>query len=334
MDYAVMTRAFLADPEWAKKAREGRSEEIKPCIGCLYCLERTGLYRRGICAVNPRLIRMEEFPDRGRDLEGKKVIVVGAGPAGLEAAVGCVRRGAVVTVYEKREFIGGAAALGSRTPHKAPLMWLVNYYETMAKRLGIVIKLGTEITEEQIMEEKPWAVFVACGAAPVTLPFARPDGKRIFTVDQVLEQDLQFKGEKIVVVGGGMTGCEVAEYYAMMGNNITLIEMRDVLAPEVDPDNLVTVLENLKKAGGIVLLSHKFVALENTDVVAERTDSGERVNLPADRIILSLGGVPNNGLYQELTGCLDNVIAVGDTARVGRVANAVRTGFEKSYILD
>lgn len=127
MDYAVFARAFLADPEWVSKAREGRSDEIKTCIGCLYCLEQTSRYIRSVCAVNPTLIRMDEFPDLGTDLEGKKITVVGAGPAGMEAAMVCAKRGKKVTVYEKRGSLGGTVLLGSlpRTRIRSSGWWTI-----------------------------------------------------------------------------------------------------------------------------------------------------------------------------------------------------------------
>lgn len=334
IDFAVMSRAFIADPEWTRKAQEGRSDEIKSCIGCLYCVEQTGKYRRSLCAVNPKLIRNDEFPDQGADLVGKQVVVVGAGPSGMEAAIQCAQRGAKVRIYEKRGFIGGAVALGTRTPDKEPLQWLIDYYETMVKKLGIVLKLNTEVTKELISAENPYAVFVGCGATPITLPFAVPDGDHVFTVDQVLEGRMKFEGDSVAVVGGGMTGCEVAEQYAMMGNQVTLIEMRDSLAPEVDPDNLVSVLKNLDEAGGVVLKSHKLVGLDDKGLTAERTDTGEIVTISADKIILSLGGRPNDALYNELNSVMERVSAIGDTASVGRVAGAVQSGFEKAYILN
>lgn len=334
MDFVVFARAFMADPEWIIKAKEGRSDEIKVCIGCLYCLEQTGRYIKSICAVNPKLARLDEFPDHGKDLEGKKIIVVGAGPSGLEAAIECEERGAKVTIYEKKDFIGGSLALGAIPPDKEPLQWLVDYYNTMLKKLGIEVKLSTEVVKDQIISEKPYAVFVATGATPVILPCALPDGKRVFTVEQALGQDVKFNGEKVVVIGGGMTGLEVAEHYALMGNAVTLVEMRDKLAPEVDPDNVVTVVKHLDEAKASILMSHRLVALDADGVVVEQVNTGETLTVPADRIILSLGGRPNNALYLELAEKLENVIAIGDTSKVGRVAGAVQSGFEHAYVLE
>lgn len=333
MDYAVMARAFLADPEWSCKAIEGREEDIKPCIGCLYCLEQTGKFRRSICAVNPKLIRDDEFPDLGSDLTGKKIVVAGAGPAGMEAAIGCAKRGAAVTVYEKAGQIGGAAASGAKIPNKAPLQMLVNYYVSMADKLGINVRLNTEATAEQIIAEAPYAVFTACGAAARTIPELEPDGEQIFTMDTVLTCGLTFENKNVAVIGGGMNACEVAEYCAVNGSRVTQVVRRDVLARDVDLDCLVPVQKHLTAAGGMLLVNHKPLSLANGELLTEDTKDGSKLAVPADIVILAVGSISNDSLYQALTGRLERVIPLGDSIKVGRVASAVQNGFEKSYAL-
>lgn len=198
VDFPVTCRMFLADVSWPKKAKQGKGDEIKTCIGCLHCIDTTELNQECICAVNPTVLRNDEFIDKGKDLEGKKIVVVGAGPAGMEAAILCAQRGANVTVFEKRPFIGGAAKLGSMTPDKEPLEWFVKYYETMARKLEIDVRLNSAVSKDEIISMNPYAVFVATGATPIVLPTGKPDGIKIFTVDQVLESLLEVKGKNIV----------------------------------------------------------------------------------------------------------------------------------------
>ena len=334
MDYAVMARAFMADPEWSRKARLGKDKEIKPCIGCLYCLEQTGKFRRSTCAVNPRLIRDDEFPEHEKDLVGKKIVVVGAGPAGMEAAIGCAKRGASVTVYEKADRIGGAAANGAKSPNKAPLQMLVDYYGTMANKLGIDVRLNTEVTAEQIVVEAPYAVFTACGSVARTMPELTPDGERVFTMDEVLTKELKFAGKNVAVIGGGMNACEVAEYCALNGGKVTQIVRRDVLAQDVDPDCLFPVKEHMAEAGASLLVNHRPLSLGNGTLLTEDTKDGSKLEVPVDVVVLSIGSLPNDSLYQALAGKLERVIPLGDSIKVGRVAEAVRTGFEKAYVLE
>ena len=334
MDYAVMARAFLADPEWSRKAIEGRTEEVRPCIGCLYCLEQTAKFRRSICAVNPTLLRRDEFPDRGHDLAGKKILVVGAGPAGLEAAIGCRRRGALVTVYEKSDKPGGALLLAAAIPHKEPLRQLADYYAAMARRLEIPILLGTEITAEEILAQQPYAVFLAVGAESRVIPGLEPDGSRIFTMDEVLSRRLTFPGKNVAVIGGGMNACEMAEYCALSGSRATQVVRRSCMSANVDPDCLFPPLHHLAEAGGTVLYSHRPVKLADGALTVEHSETGVQDSVPADVLVLAVGSRPRRGLADALRARLKNVIVLGDADHVSRVADAVRSGFERAYVLE
>jgi len=147
-----------------------------------------------------------------------------------------------------------------------------------------------------------------------------------------LAKDFEAENKKITVVGGGMTGCEVAENFALKGNKVTLVEMQDKLAPEVSPDNLVTVLENLNKTNSDILLSHKLIKIDNSEILVENLNEKEKVTIPTDLTILSLGGYPDNELYNELVNQISNVHLIGDSIKVGRIAQAVQTGFETAYV--
>lgn len=334
MDFAAVGRGLYADPEWVKKAREGRSEDIKPCIGCLYCLEQTAKFRSSTCAVNCRAARELEFPPLKKDLVGKNIVVVGAGPSGMEAAVVLRQRGAEVTVFEKGGWIGGAAELGARTPDKEPLRALLTYYKVQAQKLGITVHLNTEATKEKIAVYHPYAIFVASGSDPIIPPLKGLDKANYITIPQALETGFTRQGQKIAVIGGGMTGCETAEHFALMGNDVTLIEMQDKLAPEVDPDNLVTVLQNLEKKNARIMLSSKLTELTEKAVVTENTKTGATEKIPADLVILSLGNRSNNRLYQELSELYERVYLLGDAKKVGRIANAVHTAYQAAYLLE
>lgn len=284
MDFAAVGRANFADPQWAKKAREGRPEDIRPCIGCLHCLDEQAKFRVSGCAVNTVSVREQEFPEVKRDLEGKEVVVIGAGPAGMEAAMLCKKRGADVTVFEKKGYIGGDAALGARTPDKEVLGRLSTFYETQAKKLGLRIKLNTEATKEKIAACHPYAVFAATGGSAVIPPIKGIQEVPYLTIEQALSEKNIGKNQNIVVVGGGMTGIETAEHYAVRGNRVTIIEMQDCLAPEVNVDSKVTVLKNLKEKQARILLKHKLIELKQGQVIAQNLENGQNVEIEADQI--------------------------------------------------
>lgn len=334
MDFAVMTRAFMADPEWSAHAIEGRSDQVKPCIGCLHCMEQTCKYRRASCAVNPKLLRLDEFPDRGKDLAGKKIIVVGAGPAGAEAALQCDKRGAEVILYEKTSYIGGAARLGGIIPNKEPMKLLVDYYKAALTQSGVKVILNTEATAGQIEAEKPYAVFVACGAINKVIPELMPDGERVFTMDEILTKEMTFPGENVAVIGGGMNACETAEYCALSGSKVTQVVRRPHLSVNVDPDCFVPVREHLNAAGATTLFSHRPIRLVENGLLTAHSETAEEQVVPAQRVILAVGSNPETSLFELLNKRLERVIPIGDTVEVGRIASAVRTAFESAYTLN
>lgn len=333
MDFAAVGRGIFADAQWVQKAYEDREEDIRPCIGCLYCLDQTAKFRKSTCAVNCTTAREKEFPELGKDLVDRKIVIIGAGPAGVEAAMLCAHRGASVTIIEQENYVGGAAELGARTPDKEVLKALVTYYETQINKLGIELLLNTTATTSLIQTYDPYAIFVATGANPIIPGIKGLKESSFLTIPQALADNFTLNNKKIVVIGGGMTGCETAEHFALMGNEVTLVEMQNRLAGEVCSDNLVTVLANLAQANANILLSHKLIEIVDNGIRLENLTTGEPLLIESDHIVLSLGNKPNYSLFDELNENFNKVYLIGDALQTGRVANAVHTGYEKAYIM-
>lgn len=215
----------------------------------------------------------------------------------LDAVCMQMQRGALVTVFEKSDHIGGSAELGTRTPDKEALKALVTYYEIQAQKQKIDMRFQTEATMEMIRECDPYAIFVGTGANPLIPTIDGIKDTKYMTIPEALDYDFKPEGKKIVVIGGGMTGSETAEHFAMMGNDVTLVEMQSKLAPEVSPDNLVTVIKHLKEYHAAILVSHKLTKLADGLVTVENMENGEKKELEADYIIMSLGNRPNRTLY-------------------------------------
>lgn len=333
MDFAGIGRGQLADSQWSLKAYDERSEEIKPCISCLHCIEELEKCGTTKCAVNPRMGRELEFNNLEANGENKVVAVIGAGPAGLEASRVLSLRGFKVVLFEKENTLGGMVSLGSNPPDKEKLTWFIDYYKRTLESLGVEIKLNTKATIEAIKEINPYAVFIATGSNPVIPNLEGINNKNVLTVAQVLSGKEKVENESVVVIGSGMTGCETAEYLAVRGNKITLVEMLPQIGAGVYPSNLYTVIKNLNAHGTKFLTSHKLMKVAETSVELLNLKTNETIIIPTDKVVLSLGIRSNNAIAKELEDHFLIVKVIGDAEKPGRIAEAVRQGFEKSYIL-
>lgn len=184
------------------------------------------------------------------------------------------------------------------------------------------------------MALNPYAVFVATGGHTFVPPIKGVDQVHYLTTDDALADGYHEEGKKVVVAGGGMTGIEIAENYALMGNEVTVVEMQEQLAPEANYDSKVTVLKNFEKYGVKVLTSHAIEELREDKVITKNMKTGEQVEAEADIIVLSLGKRPERALGEKLKELYEKVYFVGDTRECGRIANAVHTGYQAAYVLE
>jgi len=327
-------RTFICDPHWVKKVEEGRENEIRRCIGCLNCIRsfmtNATVGDNGECALNVSVAREKEYFNMEKDGEGKKVIVIGAGPAGLTAAQTMAMRGFDVTVYEKEEKPGGQVITASTCNLKDKLYWSIEDLMTNAKKAGAEIKLGTALTAEEIKALAPYAVVVATGGTPLR-PASIPglDRDNVVLAPEIIMKDKTIKDSKVVVVGSGMTGLETTEILNECGNSVTIIEMAGEVAPGTWFQLVDDEFERINKHETKVMVNTKLVGVENGKVLVEDAKSGRKDVLSADYVVLSLGVRPVNELAKELEKLgVKNVVKVGDAEKSGTIADACHSAYD------
>jgi 2,4-dienoyl-CoA reductase-like NADH-dependent reductase (Old Yellow Enzyme family)/thioredoxin reductase len=329
-DMCAMIRTVIADPFSVNKARTGREEEIRPCIRCVLCLNRTHGMRgiRVACAVNPRAGRELELRDAAATApKKKKVVVVGGGPAGMEAARTAADRGHDVVLFEKSEKLGGMLNTAVFPDFKADLKAYLRWAIRMTTRNPrIQIRLATEATPERVKAENPDAVIVAVGADSNIPPIPGLDGDNVAWVGDVETGRVQV-GDKVIVAGGGLTGCETALDLARKGKKVTIVEMvseEEML--KVSPIPMTALMKLLKEVGVTIMANHKLVKVGDTTATVESSD-GQK-NIDFDTLIVSLGVKPKTEEARKFAGLVDDVYFIGDcTTSRGTLYTATTAGF-------
>ena len=329
-DFVAEGRALLADPDWSNKVREKRYEDIRPCIGCYKCMERLAQLKYLSCAVNPAAGMEREFTIKPAE-KRKSVLVIGGGPGGMEAARIAALRGHKVSLLEKNNELGGSLIPGSVPHFKQEHRSLINYLSTQIKKLGVEIKLATEATPELIQEKKPEVVFIATGSTPIIPDIPGAEKKNVVTAIDLLSGKRQ-AGESVVVLGGGLVGCETALYLAQKGKKVTIVEILD----SVMGDMHTALRQHMQKlfADTRVEILTGARCLEITDKGMAITHKGDNNStLEADTIVLAVGLKPNNGLLDMLRDRVPEVYSIGDCVEPRKVIDAIWEGFRTARLV-
>ena len=330
VDAVFIGRQLLADPYWPTKVKRANLEEIRPCIACNEgCIQRIFNNRPVVCAVNPlkgfeyKYSSESEIPSRG---EKKKVLVVGAGVAGLEFARVAKLRGHEVVVVEKTDKIGGLLWLAGAPEFKRNRIYrLIKWYETQIKKLGIEVKLNTEATPELIRALKPDIVVIATGSEPIIPPI--PGVENAVLADDVLLGKTPV-GEKVVIVGGGVVGCETALMLASKGKKVTVVEALESIMLTEPTINQMAMAKLLAKYGVEVKVGCPVVEIRRDGVdVVDRL--GRRTKIEADTVVLAVGRKPrlNSKLVETAREVAQEVVLIGDAKEPRKIIDAVREGF-------
>jgi 2,4-dienoyl-CoA reductase-like NADH-dependent reductase (Old Yellow Enzyme family)/thioredoxin reductase len=329
-DMVAMARTLIADPECVKKAGKGRGELIRPCVRCNTCIHRTHSLRLAVrCAVNPSIGREAELLTLPAVNQSRKVVVVGGGPAGMEAAKSAARRGHQVVLFEKGPRLGGALSAASaasfKTDMKKYLEWAI---QTSLNTPRLKVMLNTKATPERIKAEKPEAVIIAVGSQSIIPDLPGIHGKNVVLAVNV-EAGNAIVGNSVLVAGAGLSGSETALDLARRGKRVTLIDMLsvkdiDVLLPLINGMTLRTMLVQ-DKVGMITEVELERIIETGVFVVDKK---GKRKEIPCDTVVIAFGMRPDTKAIENLVDPAYDVYLAGDCNNErGNLWRAVSEGF-------
>ena len=326
-DFIAIGRGLLSEPDWVNKIADGKTDELIPCLGCHEgCKWQMIVGEPTSCAINPTCGHEMEWALTPLK-EKRSLLVVGGGPAGIEAARIGAARGFDVTLWEASDRLGGNLWPASKPDFKHDIADYMKYLEGLAKRLPITLRLNMKATAEDVRNFGADYVVLATGAHMEKPPFDNGAGDKVLTVIQVLS-GLEPRGDRILVMGGGVIGCETALYLARRGKQVTISTRRDksALAEDLYDHNNHDVLLMMIKAADIAVLSETLAIKVESDGVVVNT-TGTEMKIPVDSLVFSGRMMPENMLSTSLAG-MNNVYSVGDCVRPDRIMEAVWTAFK------
>ncbi len=328
-DMVAMIRSFLADPEMLIKAKEGRIDEIRPCLRCNNC---TGGDPHGCptplrCSVNAPQGRQPLFDEIPPAKPGKKIVIVGGGCAGMEAARRLSQRGLRPVLFEKAEQLGGSLRTAGANPIKGDVRRYGEWSVRMTLRdSNIDLRLGTEATRETILAERPDALILAVGSEPIIPKVPGVEGANVCLAADI-DLGLVKPGKRVVIVGAGLTGTETAISLAREGHEVTVVDMLTLMEIRLREKAVNNALRLAMEAGVKFLEQHKLVSVA-PDGLTVQDQEGKDVFLPCDTVALSLGVRPRSKTLESLEGICEETYVVGDcNTRQGNITSAVREGF-------
>ncbi len=355
-DMVSVGRPMVADPDWVKKAQEGRLKEIRKCVACNQgCLARTFFMKPMECLVNGMAGR-EYLMDETAEPEARlNILVVGAGPAGCEYAIKAAERGHAVTIWEKEERIGGQLKMVATPPGKHEFESLSTYFEAMLQKNNVDVVLGKQATAKDIAAAGFDYVVTATGIVPNMISLPGKSNIPVFSAYDVLQENV-IAGKNVVVIGGGSVGCETAQYLAheasaspeqiyflmehqaesaevitrLLNSNRRNINIVDIakIGSGFDPGTGWPVMKDLRRLGVGQYPFSDIVDVDNEKVTImmmdKETKERKKIEIPCDTIVLSVGAKPNDSLYKELVDLGVNVANLGDSEKVGKVIDAIR----------
>lgn len=328
-DAVVLGRPLLADPELTNKAWDGKYEDIIPCASCGgACITRDRSDPVAHCVINPALGREEEWAIKPAK-KAKTVAVIGGGPGGLQAARVAAMRGHQVTLFEKAGKLGGQINLASVPPYKQELTGWICYLSNQMSKLGVDVRLNTEATPEAVLELKPDAVIVATGSVPFIPPIKGVAEMNPVTGADVLTGAVPVLSGKVLVIGGNLVGCEVADFVLQNARgpmSVRIVEMLPDIVATLCPNNKMPLLNRLYSKGTTVSVNTKVVEIKGKDVTVEK-DGRQETWEGFDHILFCSGSRPVDNLSEALQGKVPEIYVIGDAQKVDMARKAIEEGY-------
>jgi 2,4-dienoyl-CoA reductase-like NADH-dependent reductase (Old Yellow Enzyme family)/thioredoxin reductase len=324
-DFIALGRPFLADPQILIKAKEGRYDDIRMCIACCNCMDSLMRGKSIVCSINTELGRetTKLLPAK----TPKKVVVIGGGPGGMEAARVAALKGHKVTLYEKDKVLGGQLIPAAVPPGKDELQTTIRYLTSQLYKEGVDVQLGHAPTAREIIDLHPDVVIVATGSVTERPVIAGADLPHVLLARDVLA-GYKPTGRRVVVVGGGRVGCETAELLAQKGKDVTLVRMsgKKRLAHELGPASRGSFLQGLA-ASGVKIREWAIIgSIDKEGVIVN--DSGVSAHIDADTVILSPAPTADNGIVSSLEGKLPEMLVIGDCFQPRTIMDAIHEGYD------
>jgi 2,4-dienoyl-CoA reductase-like NADH-dependent reductase (Old Yellow Enzyme family)/thioredoxin reductase len=330
-DFIGVARGQLADAEWANKAKAGKDVLIRKCIGCMECFRILNTGRALECTVNPVLGRELHFGEDKmvKNGNGRTVAVIGAGPAGMEAAVVLAKRGFHTVLFEKDDRLGGTVNQAAVPPHKGMLNEFIETQAAELSEAGVEVRLSTEATVDALKALHPDGIFLAAGGRPIVPSI--PGIETAITAEDLLLEKAP-SGKKIAVIGGGVTGLETAEWLSE-SNQVSVIEMMDKVGGNLYPSITMHLVKTITENGGAILKGKKLAAVGDGKVTVCDSKSAEETTLEADLVVLAMGIRADRTMEKELRETFeDRLVLIGDADKPGQILDALHTAYDRAFV--
>jgi len=334
-DFIGIARGFLADPQWGVKAKANEDLYIRKCLGCMECFR---ILNDGLplgCTLNPILGREFEWGEEKlvHSGNGEKIAVIGGGPAGMQAALVLAKRGFKPVILEAKGELGGTANLAAIPPYKGMISEFVETQKAEIERAGVEVVLNCKADVNTVKEIGAKAVFVASGGNPI-VPSSIEGIEKAVTAESVLSGKAKVEGQNVVVVGGGVTGLETAEYLSP-SHKVTVVEMLDKVGGNLYPSVTMHLVQEIMKNGGSIKKGSALVKIEDGKVIVKKAGETEIEEIPCDHVILAMGVRSNREGLEELKAEFgDNVVCVGDASRPAQIYDALHSAYNKAFVFE